>query len=97
MHTMEYILRDHNTEKFEVKKSMIKLVEKFINEKYGEGTVKVTIRDQYKNMIENIKPCMHLIDNATDAMKDFKCYTSYRTNSWWYRWSNVKLYGITLS
>lgn len=67
--TMEYILRDHNPEKIEVKKSMIKLVEKFINEKYGEGTLKATIRDQYKNMVELIKPCFHLIDNATEAMK----------------------------
>lgn len=67
--TMEYILRDHSSEKFEVKKSMIQLAEKLINEKYGEGTVKVTIRDQYKNMIELIKPCMHLVENATEAMK----------------------------
>ena len=67
--TMEYILRDHNSEKFEVKKSMIQLAEKLINEKYGAGTVKATIRDQYKNMIENVKPCFHLIDNATEAMK----------------------------
>jgi tripeptide aminopeptidase len=66
---MEYILRDHNSEKFEVKKSMMKLAEKLINEKYGAGTVKVTIRDQYKNMVELINPCFHLIDNATEAMK----------------------------
>ena len=66
---MEYILRDHNSEKFEVKKSMIQLAEKLINEKYGAGTVKATIRDQYKNMIEHIKQCFHLIDNATEAMK----------------------------
>lgn len=66
---MEYILRDHSSEKFEVKKSMIQLAEKLLNEKYGEGTVKVTIRDQYKNMIELIKPCMHLVENATEVMK----------------------------
>jgi len=67
--TMEYILRDHNAEKIEVKKSMIQLAEKLINEKYGEGTVKAKIIEQYKNMLEHIKPCMHLIENATDAMK----------------------------
>ena len=67
--TMDYILRDHSSEKFEVKKSMMQLAEKLINEKYGEGTVKVTIRDQYKNMLELIKPCMHLVENATEAMK----------------------------
>jgi len=67
--TMNYILRDHNSEKIEVKKSMIQLAEKLINEKYGAGTVKVTVRDQYKNMVEHIKPCFHLIENATEAMK----------------------------
>lgn len=67
--TMEYILRDHDTAKIEAKKDTLKLAEKLLNEKYGEGTVKVTIKEQYKNMVEHIKPCFHLIDNATDAMK----------------------------
>ena len=66
---MEYILRDHDLGKFETKKSMMKLAEKLINEKYGEGTVKVTLKDQYKNMVELIKPCHHLVDNALEAMK----------------------------
>lgn len=67
--SMEYILRDHDAEKFEAKKSVIKLAEKLINEKYGEGTIKATIKEQYRNMVELVKPCMHLIDNATEAMK----------------------------
>ena len=45
------------------------LIEKLLNEKYGEGTVKLTITDQYKNMAEHVKPCIHLIDNAIDSMK----------------------------
>ncbi|ABR34586.1 MULTISPECIES: peptidase T [Clostridium] len=68
--SLKYILRDHNKEKFENRKSTMQLIEKLLNEKYGEGTVRVTLKDQYKNMVELIKPCMHLIDNATDAMKD---------------------------
>ncbi|MBE6052011.1 MAG: peptidase T [Clostridium sp.] len=68
--SMHYILRDHNAEKFEVKKNTLLQIEKFLNEKYGEGTVKVTIKDQYKNMLEHVKPCFHLIDNAIEAMKD---------------------------
>ena len=67
--SMKYILRDHDSEKFENKKSTMLLVEKLLNEKYGKGTVKVILKDQYKNMLENIKPCMHLIENAKDAMK----------------------------
>ena len=41
-----------------------------MNEKYGEGTVKVTIKEQYRNMIEQIKPCFHLIDNAVESIKE---------------------------
>jgi tripeptide aminopeptidase len=67
--TLKYILRDHNSDKFENKKSTMLLIEKLLNEKYGDGTVRVNLRDQYKNMLENVKPCMHLIDNAIDAMK----------------------------
>mgnify|MGYP002581091492 CR=1 FL=1 len=64
-----YILRDHDACKLESKKATLQLVEKLLNEKYGEGTVKLTITDQYKNMAEHVKPCMHLIDNAIAAMK----------------------------
>ena len=66
----EYIIRDHDSEKFKVKKDTIKLAEKLLNEKYGDGTVKVTLKEQYKNMVEHIKPCFHLIDNAVESMKE---------------------------
>ena len=45
----------------------MRLIEKDLNEKWGEGTVKLTITDQYKNMAEIIADCMHLIDNAKTA------------------------------
>ena len=64
-----YILRDHDENKLESKKATLKLIEKLLNEKYGEGTVKLTITDQYKNMAEHVKPCIHLIDNAIDSMQ----------------------------
>lgn len=66
----EYIIRDHDAEKFNAKKDTIRLAEKLLNEKYGDGTVKVTIKEQYKNMAEHIKPCFHLIDNAIESMKE---------------------------
>ena len=66
---LSYILRDHDACKLESKKSTLKLIEKLLNEKYGEGTVKLIITDQYKNMAEHVKPCMHLIDNAKAAME----------------------------
>ena len=41
-----------------------------MNEKYGNGTVKLTITQQYRNMAEVIAPCMHLIDNAKDSIRE---------------------------
>lgn len=67
---MHYILRDHDSNKIEEKKDTLKSIEKFLNAKYGEGTVTVEINEQYKNMLEHIKPVFHLIDNAKDAMKE---------------------------
>lgn len=67
--TLQYIVRDHSSEKFEERRAFLYEVEKRINEKYGEGTVVLTVRDQYRNMIEKILPHMHLIDNAKEAMR----------------------------
>ena len=39
-----------------------------MNEKYGEGTVILTLRDSYYNMKEKILPHMDLIENAKAAM-----------------------------
>ena len=41
-----------------------------MNEKYGEGTVKLTIKEQYRNMAEKIRECFHLIENASKAMEN---------------------------
>lgn len=67
--TMEYILRDHDSDKLEQKKQMMQQAAAFLNHKYGEGTVEVKITDSYRNMKEQILPHMHLIDNAKAAMR----------------------------
>lgn len=66
---LDYIIRDHDREKFEQKKNMFAAVCDFLNLKYGEGTVNAVIRDSYYNMKEQILPHMELIDNACEAMK----------------------------
>ena len=68
--TLDYIVRDHSFEMFEARKQMLYHIEKTLNEKYGEGTVELTIKEQYRNMKEKIVPCMHLIDNAVKAAAD---------------------------
>lgn len=64
---LNYIVRDHDRNLFEARKKTLRLIEKDLNEKWGEGTVTLTITEQYKNMAEIIAGCMHLIDNAKAA------------------------------
>ena len=63
-------LRDHNREKVEDRKVLIKKCADVINEKYGEGTCSVDVKDQYYNMKEKIDPCMHVIDLVVKAMQE---------------------------
>ena len=67
---LHYIVRDHDKDLFEAKKKTLKLIEKDMNEKWGEGTVALTISEQYRNMAEIIATCMHLIDNAKTACEN---------------------------
>ena len=64
---LHYIIRDHDKDYFEMRKNTLRLIEKDLNAKWGEGTVKLTITEQYKNMSEIIAGCMHLIENAKHA------------------------------
>ncbi len=66
---LEYIVRDHDGCSFAVRKKTLRHIEKTMNERYGAGTVKLTITDQYENMEKMIRPCLHLIDNAKDVMR----------------------------
>ena len=62
--TLSYIVRDHSAEMFDARKTILRHIEKTINEKYGEGTAVLEIKDQYRNMYEMILPAKHLVDNA---------------------------------
>jgi peptidase T len=64
-----YIIRDHDRKKFAEKKKMVEKIVKFLNDKYGAGTIELTMEDSYYNMIEKLKPHMHLIKNARKAME----------------------------
>ena len=67
--TLRYIIRDHDMEKFLAKKQVMEAAAEFLNRKYGEGTVKLTLRDSYFNMREKIEPCMYVVERAMEAMK----------------------------
>lgn len=67
---LNYIIRDHSREIFEQRKEKMTQCAEQLNAKYGEGTVTVTLKDQYYNMREKVEPLMHIIDIAFGAMKD---------------------------
>ncbi|MFI3320958.1 MAG: peptidase T [Rikenellaceae bacterium] len=68
--SMSYIIRDHSDEIYSNRIDTIKLVAKRINEKYGNSTVALTVKEQYRNMrsvIENGN--MAIVERAIAAMK----------------------------
>ena len=67
---MDYIIRDHDRAKQEHRKEMLLHIADCLNDKYGAGTVTLTIREQYRNMIEKLIPeHEHLLDNARTAIR----------------------------
>ena len=66
---LNYIIRDHDKKKFEEKKTYIRRVSDYLNERYGQGTVEPHMVDSYYNMKEKIEPdFLYLIDIAKEAM-----------------------------
>lgn len=66
----EYIIRDHDREKFERKKEYFTRIGEFLNQKYGAGTFDIEMKDSYYNMKEIIEQHMHLVDHAKEAMEE---------------------------
>lgn len=67
--SLHYIIRDHDAEKYEARKTVVEACGRFFNEKYGAGTAVVTITDSYRNMKEMILPHMYVVDRAKAAME----------------------------
>ena len=68
--TLRYIIRDHDTEKFQQKKERMMEAAAYLNAKYGAGTVNITIRDSYFNMRQVIEPNIHVVDRAKKAIEE---------------------------
>ena len=65
---LRYIIRDHDMTRFEEKKAVMANAAEFLNRKYGEGAVKLDIRDSYYNMKKCIEPVMYVVERAKKAM-----------------------------
>lgn len=65
---LRYIIRDHDLEKFQQKKELMAQITQLLNQKYGPGTVELTVTDSYFNMKKCIEPCMYVVERAKKAM-----------------------------
>ena len=68
--TVSYIIRDHDRTLFEQRKQYITDIVSAMNQRYGKGTLTLTLNDQYYNMREKIEPCMHVIDIVKQAIQE---------------------------
>lgn len=67
---LSYLLRDHDYEKLREKEEMMKNAASFINMKYGDNTIELSIREMYRNMGEEVRKHPEIIKAAYDAMEE---------------------------
>ncbi len=66
---MTYILRDFDAAKFAAREQSFVSIAALLNERHGEGTVEVELREQYRNMAEKLEGSTFLVDNALEAFR----------------------------
>ncbi len=66
---IQYIIRDHDSEKFEQKKVLMWSCVDMLQKRYGENVLKLVLKDQYFNMRKMVEPHPQVIDKAMEAMR----------------------------
>ena len=66
--TLDYIVRDHDATVFAHREATMRHIEALINERYGAGTAKLSIREEYRNMAEILSARMEIVELAEKAI-----------------------------
>ncbi|MBE6129536.1 MAG: peptidase T [Erysipelotrichaceae bacterium] len=66
---LTYILRDHDADKLEAMKDLMRSAADLVNRQYGEGSCTVTFRDSYRNMIEVLRQYPQVTAIAREVME----------------------------
>jgi tripeptide aminopeptidase len=67
---LKYIIRDHDTNKFNDRKNTFVKIVNYLNEKYGNNIFELKLKDSYYNMGNKIRPVMHIVDNVKAVLRD---------------------------
>lgn len=68
--SLSYIIRDHNKGMFEARKQVVLDIAERLNGKYGQGVVKLTLKDQYYNMLSQLQDKPIITDIAKQAIEE---------------------------
>ena len=68
--TLTYIIRDHNTQMFQMRKQVILDMCERMNEKYGHGTFLPEVKDTYYNMHTQLVDKPHITEIALRAIEE---------------------------
>ena len=66
---MQFLIRDHDLNRFDSRKEYMKDAVFTINEHYRSELCSITIEDQYPNMVMFLEDHMELVDRAKEAVK----------------------------
>ena len=64
-----FIIRDYDAAKFAARKETVRRITDYVNQKYGQGTVELNLRDSYRNMKEMVEPHAHILEKAREAFR----------------------------
>jgi tripeptide aminopeptidase len=67
---LSYIIRDHNSDKFKLRKQLVKDTAEKLNAKYGHDTVTTIVQDQYYNMLSQLQDKPQITDIAKRAIEE---------------------------
>ena len=68
--TLQYIIRDHDAQKFDARKATVQQITDYLNQKWGAGTFECVIRDSYRNMREIMEQHMDVVEKAKAAFEE---------------------------
>ena len=66
---LQYIIRDHDMAKFQQKKDRMQKITAYMNEKYGENTFELTLKDSYYNMRQKVEENFQVVERAMKALR----------------------------
>ena len=66
---LKYIVRDHDAKSFHARCEHLREIERELNLEYGEGTVTLTLSEQYRNMAEILGEHMEIVERAEKAIR----------------------------